>query len=168
MPEPRDPKIEQAVQALWNTVLGLKEEFSDVAKAEASLPAGELDQCFRGQRDNGIFQALHRYRKPPHVAQALQRIIPHDVEDSRLYVSDRLFDIYSTLLTLHGRTAMLITMSFKDKRLYDWRTDGSLNGTLRKSLDAGPIEAAKRMPLGGIKALIAELESRFQREAAAV
>jgi hypothetical protein len=165
-PASRDPQIDQAVAALWTTLLELKREFSDVTLADANLPAGELDECFRGKRELELFRTLQRYAKPPHVAQALQRLIPGNVEDCRLYVSDRLWEIYSTLLTLHGRTAMLITMSFKDKRLYDWRADGSLNGTLRRSLEAGPIEAAKRMRTGGIDALVAELERRFQREAA--
>ena len=61
---------------------------------------------------------------------------------------------------------MLITMSFKDKRLNDWRADGSLNGTLRRSVYAGAIDAAKRMQVGGLNALIGELENKFQREAA--
>ena len=146
----------------------IEEEFSDVTLVDSNLPASELDQCFRGKRDIGDLAGASTISKTTSCRSNIATDHTADVEDSRLYVSDRLFDIYSTLLTLHGRTAMLITMSFKDKRLYDWRTDGSLNGTLRKSLDAGPIEAAKRMPLGGIKALIAELESQFQREAAAV
>jgi hypothetical protein len=165
-PAPKDRKIEEAVEALWKTVLELKKEFSDVTLVDSNLPASELDECFRGKRDIGVFGTLQRYKKPPHVAQPLQRIIPADVEDHRLYVSDRLWEIYSTLLTLHGRTAMLIAMSFKDKRLNDWRADGSLNGTLRRSLDAGAIDAAKRMQVGGLNALIGELENKFQREAA--
>ena len=154
------------MEALCKTVLELKKEFSDVTAVDSNLAASELDECFRGKRDNHIFGTLQRYKKPPHVAQTLQHIIPDNVEDCRLYVSDRLWEIYSTLLTLHGRTAMLITMSFKDKRLNDWRADGSLNGTLRKSLDPGPIDAAKRMQIGGLNALIKELENKFRREAA--
>jgi hypothetical protein len=162
----KNPRIGQAVEALWQTVLEAKQEFSEVAFIDSILLASELDECFRGKRDIFIFGRLRRYREPPLVAQTLQRIISTDVEDHRLYVSDRLWAVYSTLLTLHGRTALLMTASFKDKQLNDWRSDGSLNGTLRKALDAGLIEAAKRMQTGGLNALIGELESRFRREAA--
>lgn len=161
----KNPKIEEAVEVLWKTVLKLKKEFSEVTFVDSILPASELDECFRGKRDIYIFGMLRRYKKLPHVAQTLQNIIPANVEDYRLYVSDRLWAIYSTLLTLHGRTAMLVTVSFKDKRLNDWRDDGSLNGTLRKTLDAGLIDAVKRMQIGGLNALIGELENKFRREA---
>lgn len=161
----KNPKIEEAVEALWETLLKLKKEFSEVTFVDSMLPASELDECFRGKRDISIYGTLQRYKQPPLVAQTLQSIIPANVEDYRLYVSDRLWAIYSTLLTLHGRTAMLITASFKDKRLNGWRDDGSLNGTLRKTLDAGLIDAAKRMQTGGLNALIGELENKFRREA---
>jgi hypothetical protein len=161
----KNPEIEEAVEVLWETLLKLKKEFSEVPAVDSVLPASELDECFRGKRDIPIYGTLRRYRHPPLVAQTLQSIIPVNVQDHRLYVSDRLWAIYSTLLTLHGRTAMLITASFKDKRLNGWRHDGSLNGTLRKTLDAGLIDAAKRMQTGGLNVLIGELENKFRREA---
>lgn len=161
----KNPQIGEAVEVLWNTVLKLKEEFSEVTLVDSVLLASELDECFRGKRDISIYGKLGRYKALPLVAQILQSIIPANVQDCRLYVSDRLWAIYSTLLTLHGRTAMLITASFKDKRLNDWRDDGSLNGTLRKALDAGLIDATKRMQIGGLNALIGELEDQFRREA---
>lgn len=161
----KNPEIEEAVRVLWETLLKLKKEFSEVPAVDSVLPASELDECFRGKRDVSIYDTLRRYRQPPLVAQTLQSIIPANVEDYRLYVSDRLWAIYSTLLTLHGRTALLMTASFKDQRLNGWRDDGSLNGTLRKTLDAGLIDAAKRMPTGGLNALIGELENKFRREA---
>jgi hypothetical protein len=161
----KNPEIEEAVEVLWKTVLKLKKEFSEVTLVDSVLPASELDECFRGKRDISIYGTLGRYKAPPLVAQTLQSIIPANVQDYRLYVSDRLWTIYSTLLTLHGRTAMLITASFKDKRLNDWRDDGSLNGTLRKALDTGLIDAMKRMQIGGLNALIGELENQFRREA---
>lgn len=162
----KNPKIEESVEVLWKTVLKLKTEFSEVTLIDSILLASELDECFRGKRDIYIYGALQRYKELPLVAQTLQSIIPAHIEDYRLYVSDRLWGIYSTLLTLHGRTAMLITVSFKDKRLNDWRDDGSLNGTLRKALDAGLIDAVKRMQTGGLNVLIGELENKFRREAA--
>jgi hypothetical protein len=159
-------KIEEAVEVFWETVLKLKKEFSEVPFIDSILLASELDECFRGNKDIFIYGTLRRYKELPLVARSLQSIIPANVEDYRLYVSDRLWAIYSTLRTLHGRTAMLITASFKEKRLNDWRDDGSLNGTLRQTLDAGLIDAVKRMQIGGLNVLIGELENKFRREAA--
>jgi hypothetical protein len=162
----KNPKTEAAVDVLWTTLLKLKQEFSDVSLVDTILLPTELDACFRGTMSSSFYDAIRRYADNLYVAQKMQAIIPMDVERHRLYVSDRLWSLYQVLITLHGRSAMLLTTSHKDGKLHDWRNDAPLDGFLRQMLGPGLVDAVKGMQTGGLSALVGELENKFRREGA--
>lgn len=159
-------KTEAAVDVLWTTLLKLKQEFSDVSFIDKILLPSELDDCFTGISSNTFFESISRYHDNLLVAQKVQSALPIDVERHRLYVSDRLWSLYQVLITLHARSAMLLTLSHKERKLHDWRNDSPLDALLRQVAGPGLVDVVKSMSAGGLSFLIEELENKFRREAA--
>jgi hypothetical protein len=87
-----------------------------------------------------------------------------EMERDRLFVSDRIWALFSTLVAFYGRTAMLVTLSFKDRQLKDWRDDEMLDGHLRSVFSSKTIHGLNMRSQGALSQVIAELESAFRSE----
>lgn len=162
----RQTKSVEAMELLWKILCALKSEFSDVVFLDTILTRNELDDCFSGKDANAFFESVLPYADLPHVAKKMERVLPKNSEDQRLFVSPRIWALYSTLVTLYGRAGMLLTLSFKKNCLQDWREDEPLNQSLRLALPNGAVDGAKQNITGGLNILVAQLERVFLDEAA--
>jgi hypothetical protein len=60
---------------------------------------------------------------------------------------------------------MLLTLSFKDKKIHNWRADDLLDQYLRTALPSALIDAEKNKPSAGLHGLVGLLENAFLQEA---
>lgn len=162
----KQTKSLQATELLWKTLCALKSEFGDVIFLDTILTPKEIDAAFKGGETNAFFQAVSSYANLPHVTQKMAKVLPKDSEEQRLFVSQRAWGLYITIATLYGRAGMLLTLSFKENSLRDWRKDEILDQSLRLALPANEVENAKQQVTGGLNILITQLERAFLNEVA--
>lgn len=162
-------KAIEAIEALWKTLLKFKSEFNDVVFIDIILLASELDDCVKGNDTNVLFKGIECYSDKFYVPQKMERLLPPNSESYRLYVNVRLWALYQVMIALYGRSAMLLTISFKEETLRNWRDDTLLDQHLRSVLPGPLVDAQKQAPSGGLQRLIIILlEQAFLKEAAAL
>lgn len=59
---------------------------------------------------------------------------------------------------------MLITLSFKKRKLQSWKTDDLMDQHLRSVLTSSVVEEHKKMETGGLQSLVGLLETTFLHE----
>jgi len=160
----RTIKTTQAIEALWQTLVKLKSEFNDIIFTDIILLSSELNACFAGQSTNTVFEAIGSYENNMVVVQKMQRILLPNAETHRLFVSQRIWALYEVLVALYGRSAMLLTLSFKDHKFRDWRNDDLLDQHLRSVLPSAQIDKQKQSQTGGLSGLVILLEAAFLEE----
>jgi hypothetical protein len=159
-----DPDRAEAIKILWNALAGLKSEFSDVLFTDSILLASELDDCFRGKNTNAFFNAMSIYKQLNHVPDKMRAHMPDDAERFRICISARLWSLYEVGLAFYGRTAMLLTLSFKQRRLNDWRQDSLLVAHLLSVFPPTLVEECTRSEVGGLRRIAASIDDAFLKE----
>jgi HNH endonuclease len=155
----------QAVEKLWNLVRRLENEFSDVLLIDTILVPAEINGYFERRERPDIFAGVQRYANPLAVSDIYNSLGVSEAQTERPFVSSRLWAIVHVLITLHARSAMMLTVSFKEQRYNNWRDDEPLDHLLRGVLPGATVDAAKRPEFGGLKRLVDALEGEFLREA---
>ncbi len=89
----------------------------------------------------------------------------NDAAKERPFVTHRLWSVFFVLQCIYGRTALLLTNSYKERRFVNWRTDNGCDQLLRAILPAQAIDYAKGQGIGGLQTAIDGLESQFLAEA---
>jgi hypothetical protein len=155
----------RAVEHLWQVVSKLKKEFSLVAFINSILTDEELNSYFK-------------YRPSGHLADCVVEYVDRNLpllkftnagadhaDSERPFVTNRLWSIYFVLQAIHGRSALLLTNSYKERRYVSWRDDTGCDQLLRAILPARTVEDVKNREIGGLQAAIDSLESQFLAEA---
>lgn len=154
----------QAVERLWQVICKLHSEFSAVVFVDDILTASELDAYFRGE-DPRIADYIREYAD---MNVSLRKLIDAGADDAakeRPFVTHRLWSIFFILQALYGRSALLLTNSYKERRFVNWRTDSGCDQILRAVLPAQVVALAKGQVIGGLRTAITSLENQFLAEA---
>jgi hypothetical protein len=159
-----DPDRAAAVKVLWNTLVGLNSVFLDVIFIDNILLASELDDCFRGKSNNAFFDTIQRYQNIDYVPGLMRSQMPIEAERFRILISPRLWLLYGVGLSVYGRTAMLLTLSFKQRKLNNWRDDELLIGNLLSVFPQSLINEWKQMQIGGLRQIAASIDDAFLEE----
>ena len=162
--DPKNVRALEAHEVLWRTFLGVKAEFTDIIFVDMILTPNELESCFRGATSNSFFEAITCYEDDMLVASRMQQLLPREIESYRLFVTPRIWALYQVLIALFGRCAMLITLSFKKRKLQSWKTDDLMDQHLRSVLTSSVVEEHKKMETGGLQSLVGLLETTFLHE----
>lgn len=83
----------------------------------------------------------------------------------RPFVTNRQWSVFYVLQGLYGRTALLLTNSYKERRLVNWRADSGCDQLLRAILPTQVVEHARGQMIGGLRTAIDSLERQFLAEA---
>jgi hypothetical protein len=154
----------QAVEQLWQVLRNLSSAFGSVALVDSIFTSSELDAYFREGEHASIADFIREYADG---TLRLRKFVKSsdDAVKERPFVTNRLWSVFFVLQALYGRTALLLTNSYKEGRFVDWRTDSGCDQLLRAILPAQVVERAKTQMIGGLRAAIDSLESQFLAEA---
>ena len=155
----------QGIEHLWRVVRTLSSEFGLVVFIDTILTSQELDAYFRGREHADVADCLREYAD---MSVALRKLVSTGANEAareRPFVTHRLWSIFFVLQAMYGRTALLVSNSYKEHRFVDWRKDNGCDQLLRAILPAQVVEHARRQEIGGLRAAIDGLESQFLAEA---
>jgi hypothetical protein len=105
------------------------------------------------------------YRDPNVAIQKLTTSGTNDAAKERPFVSHRLWSVFFILQGMYGRTALLLTNSFKDRRFRNWRDDKGCDQLLRAILPGQTVDYVKALEVHGLQTAVDQLESQFLAEA---
>lgn len=155
----------QAVERLWQIVRNLRSELSAVVLLDTLLTPQELDAYFRGGANAHIADCVREYADLKLAVNKLGSTGIKDADKERLFVTRRLWSVFYVLQAIYGRSALLLTNSYKEHRFVNWRMDSGCDQFLRAVLPAQLVEQVKGQEIGGLHTAIDYLESQFLSEA---
>jgi len=160
-------KTIESAEILWKAILTVKKEFSDLVFLLSILNPDEFVSLFH-KDDSGPLATVENYRDIKYTTDKIEHISSSQVEETRLFVGDRLWYLFFVLRAFHGRLGYLFYKSFGKNEYFDWRNDHVILGQLRQVLDDSAIEEAGQDPFSGVPTIVSHLESEFLREATRV
>jgi hypothetical protein len=155
----------QAVEYLWQVVRNLSNEFSLVVFINTVLTSQELDGYFRNREHAQIADCVREYADMNLPLRKFASAGANEAARERPFVTHRLWSVFFVLQAMYGRTALLLTNSYKEQRYINWQEDSGCDQLLRAILPAQAVEQAKGQEIGGLRTAIDYLESRFLAEA---
>jgi hypothetical protein len=150
-----------AVEALWNIILALKQEFGDIVFLDTIFSVEELNGYFSGRDAHPMFDTINRYRRFEAVIEKMTKANFKDAEKERPFISPRLWSIYFCIQAVYGRAGSLFQLSFKERKYRDWRADHGIDAHLRAILPQPAVEELKTKQVYALQILNSALEQLF-------
>jgi hypothetical protein len=156
----------QAVEALWQIMRNLGNEFSLVIFVDNILLASEQDAYFRNRTHSQVMDCIKEYANMNTAINKMKAAGALDLASKeRPFVTHRLWSVFFVLQAVYGRAALLLTNSYKDRKLVNWREDSGCEQLLRAILSPSTVDEAKSRTIGGLRLAIDRLENQFLAEA---
>ena len=155
----------QAIERLWQVAQNLSSAFGMVVFIDTVLTAQELDAYFREGAYAEIADCIREYADINLPMSKFASAGANDAAKERPFITHRLWSIFFVLQAIYGRTALLLTNSYKEQRFVGWRKDGGCDQHLRAVLPAQAVEHAKGQAIGGLRTAMEFLENQFLAEA---
>jgi hypothetical protein len=155
----------QAVEHLWQVVGNLSSEFSLVIFVDTILTSQELNAYFEDGEHAHIVDCVREYADMKLPIRKFANAGANEAAKERPFVTHRLWSVFYVLQGIYGRTALLLTNSYKERRFVNWREDSGCDQLLRAILPAQAVEHAKGQAIGGLRTAVDYLESQFLAEA---
>jgi len=156
----------EAVERLWQVLRNLSHEFSSVVFIDTILLPSELEAFFREGENGQIADCLGEYADDRNLAlRKLASAGANDADSERPFVTNRVWSVFFVLRAIYARAAILVTISYKERKFSNWRTDTGCDQLLRAILPAKAVDHAKSQAIGGLRNAIESLESQFLAEA---
>lgn len=152
----------EALENLWSIIRMMRKEYGPIIYVDSILIANEMKDYFESGRYHQIMDVVKEYANPKFVAS---KIISVDPDRERPFVAHKVWSIVFALRALYGRAALLMQNSFLNARYEDWRMDSGFDRILRGLLSDSFLDSARNMPIGGLQAIIDNLEMQFLTEA---
>ncbi len=154
-----------AVENLWSILRNLSTEFGFVIFVDTIFLPQEMEDFFNGRRDISLMDCVSEYQNPQCAISKLAKAGGDNAAKERLFVSQRLWSVYFVIHAIYGRTAYLLTNSFKDRTYVNWRNDHGCDQLLRTILPAQTVDSLKTRQSNGLRTAIDFLEDQFLVEA---
>jgi hypothetical protein len=154
-----------AVEHLWKVVRNLASEFRFAVFVDDILLPSELDAYFREGEHARAADCIREYADMGIPLRKFASAGADLADGERPFVTSRLWSVFFVLRALYGRVGLLLTNSYNERRLVDWRVDSGCDQLLRAILPAKVVEHVKGQAVGGLRTAIGSLEDRFLAEA---
>ena len=158
------PRVVEAVEALWKAALAVKKDYSDAVFITSLLTPQEINERFQKP---GTKPGDHIFQKYRSVEDTIDSESFRDSvsEASRLFVSDRLWLSFISFRAVHGRLAILFCKSFNEKQYHNWQSDRHMKMIFRNILPENVVDEGISKPMGGFRDLADHVEAEFLKEA---
>ena len=156
-----------SVETMWQSLNVSYEAHAGPFFVASILTAEEIDDVVGGrdQRGVGVRQMLMEYNDLTHLEPKFKSTNEAMSGPEILFVSPRLWVIFTCILRVHGRLGSLFYFSFKEGVYRDWRSDDAMRSILETVLNAEKIDRSASLRLGGLQDLLHWLNAEFIEEA---
>jgi hypothetical protein len=163
---PATPERETAAtEKLWTVCCELRKVHHDIVFAESILITSEIDGYFQTAQWPPSLKSVMHYSSYDWSAKQLKNAGAIDVDQYRLFVSDRLWSIFFIIRALYGRLGVLYHFSFEEGAYRDWRKDGVFTSHAKALLGEAFFQQFKDVPFHALSQILGSAEAEFLKEA---
>lgn len=158
-------KMIAAVEKLWGIILSVEKEFGVIMLIDKFWLPDYADKIFRTDEIIApTMQEVKFFKDPNLPLEKLKEAKALNTEMERLFVGERLWLIYHTLIAVHSRFGYLIHESLNQKKYVKWQNEQSLISLFTPILSEEIINNAKDKKIGGLSMIVAYLKAEFLKE----
>jgi hypothetical protein len=157
----------KAIETIWSLMLGLQQQLSDVIFFDTIFTQQELTRFFCGSQRHPVFDAMRPYADPSVVVDKINKAKAADAPLERPFVGDHLYAYYTALQAVLARSAMLLSLSFKDRRFHNWRDDDLIDAYAKSVIPGSIVDELKKRGTYALHGLVEEIQKRFVAESRA-
>ena len=176
-------KAIDAISTLWKEFIRIKNEFAPVVAIESVATEKEFVSAISGSNEENemISSVLKEYssfelvtkkiagsdeKKPTGMEIAFgSGTQANRLDETRVFVSERLFRIFNCMVSVHGRLGFLISQGVESGKGKTWKSDPVMEEIVLGIFPREVWEQVVKMKFAGLKALIGLLEQQFVLEA---
>lgn len=165
-PTATNPRTADAINNIWESMLRLRKEFSDIILAEGLLATHEIEKYFKADSWEGMFSSILNYRIFEAVQVQMTRAGVNDMDALEIHVPPKMWTAFYSHRALIGRLGFLYHLSSEQRLYKNWRTDSLFFNAARGVADQTQIQTAIEATVGGAGLLITAAEQKFKAIAA--
>lgn len=175
----------ESIDKLWKNIMRIEKEFAPLVAVETILTETELTAAAANPAScssEAVRQILDEYSSFQKVAEKLSATADKidlkdevafavgtnrgELDETRVFVSDKLWRIYSTLVGVYGRLGFLLSKSMEsgEEAIY-WKNDPHMRSIVSGALASESWGQIKRLELSGFTAMVGLLKQEFIVEA---
>ena len=158
-------KESQTIEILFTIYCELRKAHRDIIFAESILIPSEIDGYFKTTQWPPSLKSVKRYSSNDWAANQLSKAGAIDVDQYRLFVSDKLWRIFYTIRALYGRLGVHYHFSFTDGAYRDWRNDSGFASHVKALLGEADFEQFENIPFHGLSQILTMAETEFLKVA---
>jgi hypothetical protein len=155
---------EQAVEAIWQNIVALRNEYGDVGFIDLVLTPEEINSFLSGEASHPVFDSVGQYASMKMMAEKVQRTFVKETQNARPFVSARAWSLFQCLQAVNSRAGFLLHLSFKQRKYENWREDHGIDAHLRAVLHANELARIQSSAGYSLKTLLDYLEQLFVEE----
>lgn len=163
-PSKANGRKEQALENIWQNILALRNEYSDVGFIDLILTPDEINSFLSGRATHPMFDTVRHYASMEIMAEKVKRTINGETQKERPCLSARAWALFSCLQVINSRAGFLLYLSFKQRKYENWREDQGIDAHLRAILRPEEIDHLKSGNHYTLKAVLDHLEHLFVEE----
>lgn len=142
----------------------MRKEFNDLVYVDMVRTPEEIDKALK-TGDWRSASSVTQYANPDATMRKYECCCAMDIEDERIFVSDKLWLLFFVSRQIYGRVSWLFEQSFKEGQYRDWRDDQPFKTILVGILPEGIISEARNNKMQGLHLITSNMEQEFLREA---
>lgn len=162
------PHIITAVTALWAAMNDMREKFGGVIGFDNIILAHEADEMFNQGTNAKALAYVSDFKDRAQLDGLTVKYTTVEIEQHRLFCGDRLWLLFYIYRAIVLRSALLINWSYEQNTYRNWRTDKGVGQQLRAVMTEGQAELFEAQPIGGLAAVLSQIEADFLHEATRV
>ena len=162
-------KVIESTETLWSALRAAADEYMGIRVIDNMVTPKEINEILSGESENPVIQGfLEPYSDNKSFTDKLKRFAAlQQNETERLFVGDRLWILYGSIVSIHGHCGILIYESVEQKQYFSWKDNESVNFLIKSRLPEDVVGKAKAYAIGGPQYdQSRHLESAFLKEAA--
>lgn len=154
-----------SVQTLWEEILRVENEFSSLVGIVNITTDVEMNDLVRGKGPSKARAAIERYSEINSVLEMIYQDTKSSVTRERIFVSEKLWKIFNSLVTIHGRLGILVSYGVRDQKDVNWKNDTLMIQVIEGIISSEDWKKIQNMPLSGFNTLAETIRQEFILEA---
>ena len=175
----------ESIDKLWKDIMRIENEFAPLVAVETILTETELKAATANPAScssEAVRQTLDEYSSFQKVAEKLSAKADKidlkdevaflmgtnrsELDETRVFVSDKLWRIYSALVGVYGRLGFLVSKSMESgEEAIHWKNDTHMRSIVSGTLASESWGQIKRLESSGFTAMVGLLKQEFTIEA---
>lgn len=155
----------KSVEILWKEILRVEGEFLSLVGIENITTDQEMNDLVRGKGPSQACAVVSEFSDFQTILEKARMNKKSGVSKERIFVSEKLWEIFKALVGIHARLGILVSYGITDKKKVDWKNDKLMIGFVEGIIPKTKWKVIQGMKLSGFRTLVELIRYEFLKEA---